>query len=607
MNEYEEDYDGYSVQLKELRADMKSDVMTEKEIRETDMYIDWYKSSYSDKDSRGFIALWEQLDGYWEGNISEEEDAIGSNTNIIHPNVEGEVSLLTNQNLTVFVAPRTPSDRPFAEYVGILLTWICDRNKLKRKIDVHERRRKKFGTGMLRVMFNPDYQNGFGLPTIENANPAYVYVDPNITDIYDIENAEYIIEATNKSISWAKKAFGEDKAAAIMPGYNVMSDDVDMFGESDGETDEKSQDNYVHLFVWFKDDDELVLVQCSADGIKLEDSRAKETKKYFPNNRYPYFPTPLYFREGTIWGKGDAELLVNTQNLVDDFDDQMRMNARLTGNPPKLVDIKSGIDLEKFTNEAGLIVPTYDINGAKYMDPPDFPTYIENRRKYALEYEIAKITRFSDQQTGMAQKGVDTATEALALAQSANASVDHKKVLFEETFSEVLEYMLDMVKEYWTEEQAFRLTDKDAPFVWFKGSKLKDIPVLVEPDAEFRNKYMANNKVAPKSMMLMDDSGKNPKTKEAVFDLVCKMGVGIPNNPAFQYKIVSESYINGTMTREEYRKWMVDNMGLPVDPAFPMQAQPEATGGQMAGQKNATMPNANVEGMTANNKPGAPV
>lgn len=605
MKDYNFQYYGSEIDFKETRTDTRARVMTEEEIAEANVYTGWYKSSYTDKENRGFVSLWQQLDSYWEGNMNAAVDDSdpASNTNIIHPNVEGEVALLTDQTLTVFVAPRTPSDRPFSSTVGIILTWICERNKLIRKIDVHERRRKKFGTGIVRVMFDPHYQKDFGLPTIENANPAYVYVDPNITDIYKIEDAEFIIEAQNKSISWSRRNFDEDLVAAIMPGFDLMSDDADYFGESDGESDEKSKDNYVHLYVWFKDEDgDLVLVQCSACGIILEDSRDEETKKYFPNNRYPYFFTPMYFREGTIWGKGDAELLVNSQDIVDDLDDQIRMNARLTGNPAKLVDLKSGIDANKFTNEAGLIVTTYDVDGAKYMVPPRMPQYIIDRRKYALEYEAPRQTRFSDQMTGQPQKGVDTATEALALQQSANAGVNHKKVLFEETMSEVMEYVLDMVKEYYTEEHAFKLTDERAPFVWFKGSDLKHVPALVQPDGEFRKKYAAQNKKLPASMMLLGEDGE-PMTKEAIFDLTIKMGVGMPNNPAFQYKIVAESLERQAITIEEYRRWMVNKAGLPFDPDFPMPPIPV---GAAAGN-NGAMPNANVQGMTAGNRPGAPI
>ena len=106
----------------------------------------------------------------------------------------------------------------------------------------------------------------------------------------------------------------------------------------------------------------------------------------------------------------------------------MRRNARLIGNPIKLVSTSSGIEIDKLDNTAGQVVPTNDISGIKYMDPPTMPTFIAQRRAEAIQ-ERGMISRVSDQQAGIRQSGVNTATESLNLAQAANVATDTRKAM----------------------------------------------------------------------------------------------------------------------------------------------------------------------------------
>lgn len=226
-----------------------------------------------------------------------------------------------------------------------------------RKIDVHERRREKLGTGVFRVLWNPKALDGMGISEIEPINPAYVCVDPSITDIYKIQDAKYIIEVCNKSIYSAKMKYGEI-ADAIIPNYDPIAKTY-LYGED--ETNEEEQ--YLHMFVWTKylgknKELKLRLVEMSGDGVILSDTKKKldemneESKvELFPNSDYPYFFTPDMYREGTIWAKASAELAIPISDQIDELDNQILNNARLTGNPIRLVENSSGIDADKLTNE----------------------------------------------------------------------------------------------------------------------------------------------------------------------------------------------------------------------------------------------------------------
>src|SRR5690606_28743112 len=121
-----------------------------------------FRSGWYDKDNRGLFEKWEVNDLYWEGDVNEPEsdNDPASNTNIVNPNVEGQVGYLIEQNLAIETKARGPSDMAFADIARIILEFVKERNKMRRKLDVHERRRMKFGTGIFRVLFQPDYLDG---------------------------------------------------------------------------------------------------------------------------------------------------------------------------------------------------------------------------------------------------------------------------------------------------------------------------------------------------------------------------------------------------------------------------------------------------------------
>ncbi len=539
----------------------RDDYMNEEQKETADKYIEYYLRSYRDKQDKGIPDLIETCDKYWEGDREpESENDPCSNVNIIHPNVEGQVSLLVEQNIAITPLPRTPADQPFAEQVRIVLEFIKDKNLMVRKLDMHERRREKYGTGIFRVTFDTEALGGAGIPVIECVPNQNIYVDPCVTDIYRLNEAEYIIETMVKSVYWAKQQFG-DKADAIQENYFPETDDVFDEQTTGIYGDDKK---YLHMLVWTLKDGKLKLTEMTGCGLILKESE----EVFYNTGKYPYFFTPLYRREASIWGKGDVELLIPIQDLINDLDDQIRINARLTGNPQRLVETGSGIDLDALTNEAGLNIPVNNINSVKNLDSPSLPSYIENRRNQALQYEAPKVTRFSDQMTGNKQTGVDTATEALALQQAGNTGIQQKKIMLQETLSEVFSYCIELVREFWTDDIAIRVTDTESDFIYFRGSEFKNIPSVKPANLTYKHKFNAANPNTEEPLFMLDGNKKN-----AEFDIKVTVGAGMPSNKAFVYNMMMELAKGGIITPQEIRKWLVENFGLPIEPEMPQMTQ----------------------------------
>ena len=574
------------------KRDKRRQIMSDKEIEEAEKFLMWYRRAYNDKQRLGLNKKWEDINNYWEGDFEQGDDEeLAPNTNIVNSNVEGKTSLLCDQTIGIQVDPREPGDKPFCDYVRTLADFIKERNKMYRKIEVHERRREMTGTGILRVLWNFDALDGKGMPDIEVIHPSKLFIDPAITDVYDIQEAQYIIEAKAKSLYSAYMNYGEEIADAIIANLDPVENIIQ----------NNEEDQYVHLMIWtrYKEDGEikLRLVEMSGDGVILSDTKKKlkerekkkekdiETEKeklikegkkdeadklkyeelqLFPNTKYPYFLTPDMYRENTVWGKASAELLLPISDQIDEIDYNILKNADLTGNPMGLLANNSGIDPEKVTNTPGQIVPTNDVNALKWLTPPNIPTYIMNKRADLINNDRVIVSRFSDQMIGKQQEGIGTATESLALQNSGNSMIEHKKGLLQETLSNVFEYAIELALLNWNTIMLFKITGKNGEddFTTFNPDMLNRVPVMIESDTKYRNKYKEQHPDAkPEEYKFMQADNETRKIK---FDLNVTVGAGLPNNRAYRYSIVRQAYADKAISKKEYRNYLIKQLGLNI-------------------------------------------
>lgn len=530
------------------------------EMEETVTLLDNYRAAYEAKDNMGLFDEMELAERYWAGDFGQPEDYDdpGSNTNIINTCVETQVASMVDQSIDIELKPYEPADKPYISKVRLILDRIKDVNHLPKKIERHERRKDKFGTGIFRVMYNKKLIDKIGCPEIKVCNPAYIFPDPNIVNIDDLQESEFIIETLPKSIYWAEEKFGKERAWAIAPGYNPVENTF-VFRENHEANYNVAGDHYLHILYWtHTKGGKLRLIQLSGCGVVLSDSETDPNTNYFTDDgRYPYFFTIDMEREGTIWGKSICSLLFSLQDEIDDYTNMIRRNARLIGNPVKLVSTSSGIEIDKLDNTAGQVVPTHDINGMKYMDPPTMPAFIQQRRAEAFQERII-ISRVSDQQAGIRQSGVQTATESLTLAQSANVATDTRKTMLQDTLNDVFKYCLDLALNYWNVGMFFQDEDE---FEFFKPSDLKKIPMMKPATPQYIKKFMENNPDLEPPKFMLNEKEKRPI--KVIFNI--QVGAGLPSNKAVAFNYILESYKGGLLSKEETRQLMIEYIKLPVE------------------------------------------
>lgn len=500
-----------------------------------------YEAAFLAKEDVGVQSDLADLDDYWAGRqvSATDEDDPASNVNIILPVIEGQISDLIDEPLDIYAEGWEPSDIPYSDDVQTMLRWIWYRNKMLPRIDRFERQRLKFGTGIWHTYYDPVSD----MPLFRPVNPANFFPDPKVSAADLLEEADFIIVAIPRSLAYLRRKYG-DIAKAVKPETNPSYNPQMFTGENADSVSAVLNSKALVITQYAKDDKGQLYVKTVAGDVVLRDSRKERDKPFYRHNRQPFSVVPCYPREGILWGMGDVELLKPIQDAVNDFDDQIRMNARLMGNLQVVVGIASGINPFKWTNKPGLKIPARDPSAWQAVQPQSIPAYIAERR-YALLRESEMVSGRSDVVEGRKPSGVEAAAAIAALQQAGMRRVRHKRIFLQDGLSDAMEQALEIVKEEWTEERAFRILGKTPDYKWFRASDLTQTPLLGQDG----NPIMSEGQMA---------------TKDAKFDIRVTMGTGLMMNSYMAYQTALAMAQSGLITRDEARLIAGKALGWPI-------------------------------------------
>src|SRR5690606_11252150 len=225
-----------------------------------------------------------------------------------------------------------------------------------------------------------------------------------------------------------------------------------------------------------------------------------------------------YNRRGTVWGMGDVELLIPTQDLINELDDQIRANARLSGNPQIAVGMGAGkgFDFRKWTNAPGLRIPMRDHNAFKIIEPRPVSSDIPIRREKAFQ-EADLIAGVPDVNRGEKPGAVTAASAIMALQQAGQKTVVHKNEMFKAGWGVVLELLFDEIVDHWEEEMWIRIDGENPTYEFINPSEFKNVPMKV-PNALF-GEVEGEDGIKD----LTDEQGM-PMKREAKYDFQLNMG-----------------------------------------------------------------------------------
>lgn len=542
-----------------------------------------FRGSYEAKDQMDLMSRWAMYDDYKHNlqNAPTSPEHPGSQTNIIHPIIESQISDLTDKPFSTVAQGREPGDDMFAEDVQHAMDFVLERNQFPVKLDISEHDRLELGTTVIKQYFDSDGLDGKGLPTFEIVSPANFFPDPKWTAAHLLQECEFVIHAVPRPLSWIRRKFPKLGKYVVRETTCPYDPDLDTPNFKTDEVEVDTSQKALLIECYMKDErGELYCVHV-ANNIVLEDSREiTKGERIQRRNLYPFVVIPCYVQRGTGWGQGDVELLIPTQDLINDLDDQIRMNARLSGNPQIVVGQNAGkqFDIRKWTNKPGLRIPMRDHTAWQHVPGLPVSPDIPNRREKAFD-EANIISGRPDVNRGEAPGSVTAASAILALQQAGQKQVVHKVKMWKQGWSKVLELLYDDMITHWDEPMWVRINGGKLDYKFIDPTQLRNVPIMV-PNLEGQGDSIKPlEDIVP--MMngeepVVDELGApvmqaKPMTREAEFDLKLNIGDGLPNDKTFQYQTMQENAainIEGkpVITWKEYRDFLRDEVGVRLGP-----------------------------------------
>lgn len=534
---------------------------------------------------------WEDEEEAYKGDQPITSNRPNSRVNIVNAYIDGQVSALVDHNIAIVTRGESPADKYYADWARVGLDWTLRKNKIKKIIDIHERRRLKFGVGFFKTYFDKNAISGFGLAKICCPALDMIYVDRKIIDPLRFQEADYIAEGIKLSREQFIDIYGEEKTRAVYFGTNNSIRHM-IFSKTFTHDD---LDAAYIIQYWSRHKGMLRLREFTECGLLLYDSHKSGDRKtnqkdseykhksYYKYvcNKYPYFFTGQYPDEDSLWGFGDAKLLIPIQNMINDFYDKIRITAR-----PNLIlfDPDSEVDLSDFdensleprparlsTTKAVEVVPWGQVNNSYWQ------------MLQMMHQEAQRVTRYSELMMGQT-RSADTATEASIQQQQGNAVTQHKKTMLEETLIDVCEYCLGLMMEFYEGAKAFRIYGTEDEYEWIDFRKLTKVPVMKPATSGFTKRYMDRKPLDEPPEWEFVMHGQDPATKTVDLDIEISIGSGLPKNKAFLWQmierlaglvLVDESgQQKNIINYKEFRQFVKDYLGLPLSDEQPAQQQP---------------------------------
>lgn len=566
---------------------------TEEQQRLAGHVQDLFRGAFNAKTQMDLPDIWATCDDYLHNiqNEPETEEDPGSVTNVIKPIIDSEISDIIDKPYSVDALGREPGDHMYSDDVQHGLQFVLDKNYFKEKLTDSEHDRLELGTTVIKVYTDDDALDGRGLPTFDVVSPANFFPDPKWTKHNLIQDCEFIIHAVPRPLSWIRRMFpkwGQYVKRQVSWPYDPT---LDLETTKTDEVSVITSQKALLIECYMRDENGDVFCVHVANNLVLEDSREKgiKGKKLQRRNLFPFVPIICYPRRGTGWGMGDVEYLLPTQDLINDMDDQIRMAARLMGNPQMAISLTAagkGFDMRKWTNKPGLRIPFRDINAFKPVPTATVSSDIPNRREKAFE-EANIISGRPDVNRGNTPgSGVTAASAIIALQQAGQKTVVHKMEMLKLGWTKVLELLYDEMVTNWNEGMWIRINGDEPDFKFIDPTKLANVPLMV-PNLE-----AADGMDTVKQ--LLDESGA-VMTREAEFDLQLNLGNGLPTDKAFVYQTLldlAKLNIEGkpVVSWQDLRNYLRNQVGIPLGPDSQMDQQMPMGAPGMTGLPSMGMP-----------------
>lgn len=441
-----------------------------------------YRSKFDDD--------WQQRLDYYQG----KQWAAGTEKskpvmNIVRQMIQATLPILTDQRPGFGVMARDPTDYEFANVMGELIDNWWDNSSMDHTLIESIFTSMLYDSGILKVTWDEEAQDGLGDVAVENVDPRDIYVPDGSRDFN--KRCGWVIQKSQKSVGELRRMF-PDMADRIRPDSNKDIADKVSKGEDIKLVSPTDQYSPKERFVsesldtrkmcdvaecWI--DDESVVEQTIQNDAGEEETITR--KRYpqgklitiLPNqnlllqstgNPYKHGLKPFVrivdmILPGEFWGEGEAKSLMHTQRLVNKTLKHIFDTFQLMTNPVWLIKKGCGVDPESINNSISTVYEVDDPSSIVRDFPPALQSGIIEIYELLIR-QAETISGIAEVSQGRKPTGVTAASAIENLQEAAQTRIRMKERNLQVSLSQLGTQVMALMLQFYRDARVVRITNK---------------------------------------------------------------------------------------------------------------------------------------------------
>lgn len=358
------------------------------------------------------------------------------------------------------VLPREPGDREQADMLSDVLPVVMEQARFEQVYSDAWWDKLKTGTGVYKITWDPDRNNGLGDIGIERCDLLGVFWEPGVRDI---QKSRYFFHVELRADEELERRFPQ--LAGKLKGQNktltrFLYDDsvptdgkscvVDVYYKSveDGRT-------VLHFCQYVND---IVLTSTENDAA----AGVGAHRGLYDHGMYPFVFDPLWPVEGSPCGYGYVDLCMNAQIQLDMMDTAFIKNTLAGATPRYFQRQGSSVNMDEWRD---LNSPVVHVTGSlddAGIRPVDYSPLAGNYIKF-YQNKIAELRETSgntETANGVVGGGVTAASAIAALQEASGKSSRDATRASYRCFEEITGMVIELIRQFYDLPRQFRITGR---------------------------------------------------------------------------------------------------------------------------------------------------
>ena len=389
------------------------------------------------------------------------------------------------------VLPREQGDEKEAALLSAILPVITDRCHLEETYSANAWSKLKHGMAAYGVFWNPSLENGLGDIDIRRVDLLNLFWDPAVEDLQDsphlflvgLEDTEALLERY-PILKERRGVLREDGVGMPDMGGSFLT------GNTEGLGDRTAVVDWYYKRVTPEGKTLLHYAKFTGDTLLYASENDPElaASGWYDHGLYPVVIDVCYPEEGTPAGYGLIAVGRNPQGYIDELDGHILEYANTASRVRYWAKRSLGINEREFLDPDRRIIEVEgDIDEEKLrqitLSPMD--GMLTDVRRMKID-ELKETTGNRDVSQGSSAGGVTAASAIAALQEAGNKGSRDIIAGSYRAFGKVLEQVIELIRQFYDETRAFRITGEDGgrTYLPYSNRGLRDVPVGKRADGE---------------------------------------------------------------------------------------------------------------------------